>query len=106
MGTHNCGACWVLLWESRAAAWVQVPDEAVLLAETGSLIEHIVEIDITEESELALQSVPLIITAMYEKMRGAGSQWSAYLSFLPQLHQMSLPFTWEVSGCEPMELHQ
>lgn len=81
--------------------WVglQVPDDSVLLAETGSLSQRIDKLGITEDSETVLQSVPLVVTAMYERMRGASSPWGAYLSFLPQLQSMSLPFAWEVSTC-------
>ena len=55
----------------RRAASLQVPDDSVLLAETGALNAHIEKLEITEASDMVLQSVPLVVTAMYEKMRGA-----------------------------------
>jgi hypothetical protein len=39
---------------------MQVPDEAVLLAETSSLSQQLDELGITANSETLMQSVPLV----------------------------------------------
>jgi hypothetical protein len=82
------------------ACLLQVPDDAVLLAEESELQQYIADHGLYEEGDQVLQSLPLVLTVMFERMKGELSRWAAYLNFLPR-DLPGMPFMWEVRAITP-----
>ncbi|KAG2442960.1 hypothetical protein HXX76_003034 [Chlamydomonas incerta] len=75
---------------------VEVPDDAVLMAENCSIREVLEEEGMTKDSadEEILEVQGLILAVMVEKARGAGSRWAPYLALLPA-DMTHMPLYWK-----------
>jgi hypothetical protein len=72
---------------------VEVPDDAVLMAEECSIAPQLEAYGLLKPAEDAcLEIQGLILALMHEHCLGNRSKWSGYISFFPS--SLDLPFTW------------
>jgi hypothetical protein len=75
---------------------MQVPDQVVILAESGPLADHLDEFISAGLPASVAASLPLVMTLMVERHRGKASPWAQYLHFLDT--EPDLPsICWSVS---------
>lgn len=75
---------------------LQVPDSSVMLAEDSDIARLIPYLGLEKGScEALLESQPLVLMLMVERLKGPRSEWAPYLEFLPESFT-HLAFAWQV----------
>ena len=76
---------------------VQVPDAAVMLAETSGHASAIrrASAEAVRSGQAGYDTLPLVLAVLAEKLKGSASKWAPYLGFMPSNLQ-HLPFQWSV----------
>ncbi|GAX84660.1 hypothetical protein CEUSTIGMA_g12081.t1 [Chlamydomonas eustigma] len=81
---------------------VEVPDDAVLMAENSSMAARLEDWGLCKPAEDPILEVQgLIIAVMHERKLGKKSKWNAYLSFLPE-DMSHIPMFWEDEDLEEL----
>jgi hypothetical protein len=67
-----------------------------MLAEESDIAHLITQLSLEKGScEVLLESQPLVLMLMVERLKGPRSKWAPYLDFLPE-SSAHLPFAWPV----------